>query len=204
MRSPPTGSPLTARPSAVPPQQQQQQPVRPKGWWIAVAWGFFVVCVIAGVVLFGTGLTGGLGDAAPSRSFAPGETVTLTLDPADKPAIYLTRGTQVNWECRIDGNAKLVKATGGQTVQINGPQWELIALVNAPAKGDYKVTCTIDEQADTRFGLGRDLTIVAGGVLGGAAALIIVPSAGFVVAVIWTIVIVVRRNNHRRRLTTAG
>lgn len=174
--------------------------IRPRAWWIAVAWGFALLCVIAGFAVFATGLVSGVSGAAPSKTFAPGEKVTLTIDPAEQPALYLTRGQQVTWECQIGGNGKLVTSPASQTVELNGVSWELIALVNVPAKGDYELTCTIEEQAATRFGLGRDLTSAAGSVIGGVVALFAIPGVGILVAIIWTIVVVVRRNSHRKRL----
>ncbi|WP_246267175.1 hypothetical protein [Nonomuraea typhae] len=172
--------------------------------WVGVAWGVAVLFVIAGIVVFVTGLAGGVTSAAPSGSFAPGQQSTVTIDPGDRPALYLTRGTQVSWECQINGNAKLINVPANQTVTVNDTSWELIALINAPAAGDYQVTCTIDPSAPTRFGVGSDLSTAAGGIVGGVAALFLLPALGVLIAIVWTVVVVVRRGSHRKRLAAGG
>ncbi|MFD9945094.1 hypothetical protein ACFWYW_11505 [Nonomuraea sp. NPDC059023] len=196
------GQPPYGAPQFPPPVDGKR--LRPPLWQIAVAWGVAVVFVIAGIALFAGGVTSGVSGAAPGKTFQPGQPATVTIDPADRPALYLSRGTQVSWECQINGNAKLVTTPVNQTVELNGTSWELIALVNAPAAGDYQISCTIEPDAQTRFGVGKDLTAAAGGIMGGVAALFILPAVGVLIAVVWTVVVLVRRSGHRKRLAMGG
>ncbi|GAA0929237.1 hypothetical protein [Nonomuraea longicatena] len=177
--------------------------VRPPLWWIAAGWAVAAVCVITGIALFVTGTVGGLVDSAPSRTFAPGESVTLTIDPGEQPALYVQNTGRLTWECRIGKDGRLV-TTSDQTLTSDGVTWAMIALVNVPAKGDYPIVCTVQEQVRTRFGLGRSLAAGAGGFFGGLAAMVILPMTGIVVGAAVNVVVVVRRNAHRRRLAAGG
>ncbi|MER7499650.1 hypothetical protein AB0L05_12070 [Nonomuraea pusilla] len=181
--------------------------VRPRLWWIAAAWGVALVCVIVGVALFANGVVGGVSGVAPTKTFAAGENVKVTLDPAERPAVYLSSDTPVHYECRISGGpgqAKLATPGTNQTLNDGSATWELILLVNAPKKGEYDLTCAVQEQADVRFGVGRDLLSAAGGIVGGVAALFLVPGFGVLLAIIMTVVVLVRRNGHRKRLAVSG
>ncbi|MEW9547983.1 hypothetical protein [Nonomuraea sp. NPDC050783] len=166
-----------------------------------------MLCGIAGVVLFVGGIVGSVNDLAPTRTFAPGESVTVAADPADKPAVYISTDTPVNYTCQISGGsgqAKLAKTTGTQTVTVNGARWEQILVVNAPAKGDYTLTCANQESATVRYGVGKPLSSAAGGIVGGTAALLGIPGAGVLVAIVVTVVVLMRRSSARRRLAVAG
>ncbi|MFG1943622.1 hypothetical protein [Nonomuraea sp. NPDC048826] len=181
--------------------------LRPRLWWIAAAWGVALACVVAGVTLFATGLPDTVEDLVPSKTFAPGETVTVALDPADRPAVYIATEGRATFECEISGGpgqARLVNSPASQTIRLGSRTWEQILLVNAPAAGDYQLTCAVQEQGDIQFGVGKDLLAAAGGVLGGVAALVLIPGAGVLVAIIVTVVVLVRRRSHRKRLAAVG
>lgn len=77
-------------------------------------------------------------------------------------------------------------------------------MINAPARGDYQLSCTTQEQADVRYGVGRELTSAAGGIAGGVMALILLPGAGLLVAIAGTIIVLVRRSGARKRLAVGG
>ncbi|MEQ4724811.1 hypothetical protein [Nonomuraea sp. B19D2] len=145
-----------------------------------------------------------MNDIAPTRTFASGESVTLPIDPANKPAIYLSSDTAVHYECQISGQAKLAKTRGTQKVTSGAVTWEQLLVINAPAKGDYQLICATEEQADVRFGVGRELASATGGIAGGVAALLLIPGAGLLVAVIGTVVVLVRRSGARKRLAVSG
>jgi hypothetical protein len=196
---PPYGGPQAPYPPYGPPPAR----VRPPLWWIAAGWAVAAVCVITGITLFVTGTVGGLVDSAPARTFAPGESVTLTIDPGRQPALYVQSTGRLTWECRIGKGGRLV-TTSEQTLTANGVTWAMIALVNAPSKADYPIVCTVQEPVQTRFGLGRSLSAGAGGFFGGLAAMVILPMAGIAVGAVVNVVVVIRRNAHRRRLAAGG
>ncbi|MEV0591075.1 YccF domain-containing protein [Nonomuraea cavernae] len=181
--------------------------VRPKLWWIAAGWGVALVCVLAGAVLFVTSISSTVGDLAPTTTFAAGESVTVPINPVDKPVIYLASATRVHYTCQISGGpspARLANTPTDQTVTIGSTRWQLILAINAPAQGDYQLTCATQEQADARFGVGRDASSAAGGLVGGVAALLLIPGLGLLVGIVVTIVVLVRRSGSRKRLAMAG
>ncbi|WP_235854746.1 hypothetical protein [Nonomuraea aridisoli] len=159
----------------------------------------FVLCAAAGVfVLPGGGVAG----AAPTRTFAPGESVTVPVDPAGKPAVYIASDTPVTYECSITGQARLARTTGTEAVTSDGVVWEQFLVINAPAGGEYRLTCVNEEQAAVRYGVGRDLLSAPGGVPG--LVPVLVPAAGLVVAVGGTVFVLIRRNIARKHLAVAG
>nr|SBO93493.1 hypothetical protein BN4615_P3007 [Nonomuraea gerenzanensis] len=167
-------------------------------------WGVFLACGVAGALLFTGGVVTSVADLAPTRTFASGESVTVPVDPADKPGVYIASDTQVRYECSISGQAKLARTTGSQKVTVNGAVWEQFLVINAPAKGDYQLTCTNQEQAAVRYGVGRDAFSAVGGITGGLAALFLIPGAGLLVAIGGTITVLVRRSGARKRLAVSG
>ncbi|HEX4815263.1 MAG TPA: hypothetical protein VFV66_21170 [Nonomuraea sp.] len=176
-------------------------------WWIAGVWALAVTAGLAGVAVFVGGVVGSVSDLAPTRTFASGESVTVPVDPADKPAVYIATDTPVSYECAVSGGpgqAKLAKTAGSQTVTADAVVWEQLLVINAPAKGDYQLTCANKESANVRYGVGRPLSSAAGGVLGGAAALFLIPGAGILIAITGTVVVLVRRRSARGRLAGAG
>ncbi|MGN9837988.1 hypothetical protein ACTMTI_07690 [Nonomuraea sp. H19] len=166
-----------------------------------------MVCAVAGVAVFIGGVGSSVSDLAPTKTFASGESVTVPIDPADKPVIYLASNAAVRYECEISGGpgpAKLAKTTGSQTITLGSTVWEQILVINAPAKGDYQLTCTNEEQATVRYGVGRPVTAAVGGVAGGLAALFLIPGAGLLIAIIGTVVVLMRRKASRKRLAVGG
>ncbi|MDA0634670.1 hypothetical protein OUY22_14700 [Nonomuraea sp. MCN248] len=183
--------------------------VRPRLWWIAAAWGVAVVCVVAGVFVFVNGVTNTVTDMAPTTTFAAGEKVSVSLDPEERPAVYIATQGRAAFTCEISGGpgqARLVNTQGRQTVTGGGRTWEQILLVNAPAAGDYQLTCAVQGEAgqEVEFGVGRDALSVAGGLIGGVAALLLIPGVGVLTAIVVTVVVLVRRRSHRRRLAAVG
>ncbi|GAA2205724.1 hypothetical protein GCM10009850_011820 [Nonomuraea monospora] len=162
------------------------------------------MCGIAGVLLFAGGVVTSVTDLAPTRTFASGESVTVSVDPAEKPGVYIASDTQVTYNCSISGQAKLAKTTGSQKVTAGGAEWEQFLVINAPAKGDYQLTCTNQEQAAVRYGVGRDAFSAVGGITGGLAALFLIPGAGLLIAIGGTITVLVRRSAARKRLAVSG
>lgn len=213
---PPGAGPYGQQPGYGPPPQYGQGPfarqvdpkeLRPRRRWIAVAWGVAALCLAAGVVLFFTSVMTTVGEVAPTTTFAPGETTTVSLDPAERPAVYISGTGQIAYECEIaggPGQARLVRPTTTQNVTADGRLWELILLVNAPAAGEYQLTCAVQEQGDVQFGVGRDVLGAAGGIVGGVAALLLIPGAGVLVAIIVTVIVLVKRSGHRKRLAAMG
>ncbi|MGR6922493.1 hypothetical protein ACU635_50280 [[Actinomadura] parvosata] len=174
---------------------------------MAAAWGVFLACCVAGVLLFGGSVAGGVANLAPTRTFASGETITVPVDPAQKPGVYIASDTRVTYDCSItggSGQARLARTTGSQKVTAGGAVWEQFLVINAPAKGDYQLTCANQEQAAVRYGVGRDTFSAVGGITGGLAALILIPAAGLLVAVGGTITVLVRRSGARKRLAVGG
>jgi hypothetical protein len=166
-----------------------------------------VVCAVVGVFVFAGGIVSSVTDLAPTKTFASGETVTVPIDPADKPAVYVASDTRINYQCEITGGpgqARLVKTTGSETVTNGSTVWEQILVINAPAKGDYQLTCANQEEASVSYGVGRQLASAAGGIAGGVAALFLIPGAGLLVGIIATVVVLVRRSGSRKRLAVSG
>lgn len=179
--------------------------IRPRLRWIGVAWAVAAACIVAGVALFITGITDSVENLVPATTFRPGEPAVVTLDPADRPALYVATTSRVNYDCAITGGATLVSSPATETISANGRRWELILLINAPRAGEYQLSCSIQQPAaDVVFGVGRDVLSAAGGILGGVAALLIIPGVGVLGAIIVTVVVLVRRNGHRKRLAAVG
>jgi hypothetical protein len=189
------------------PPRIDSKAIKPSLWWLAAAWGVFLACAVAGVALFGGGLVSSVTDMAPTKTFESGESVTVTVDPADKPAVYVASAARISYDCAISGGpgqARLAKVAGNQSVTWNDTTWQEILVINAPAKGDYQLTCTNQEQATVRYGVGRDLLSSLGGVTGGLAGLFLLPGAGLLAAVAGTVVVLVRRSGARKRLAVSG
>ncbi|MFD1937296.1 hypothetical protein ACFSKW_38085 [Nonomuraea mangrovi] len=175
----------------VPPPAPGQ--IRPRAWWIAVVWTVALLTAVSGVAGFASDLDSTLKELVPARSFAPGEPVTVTIDPADEPGLYLSSRRPVRFSCEIDGGG-LSEPNGTQTVN----EWELVHVIDVPEKGEYEVYCSAEEDAEARFGVGRLLTAAMGEIAGSVLVLLAVPGAGILFAIIMTIAILVRRSNARR------
>ncbi|MEJ3654370.1 hypothetical protein WEH80_15495 [Actinomycetes bacterium KLBMP 9759] len=178
--------------------QRPQGPIRPRLLWIPVMWGVFVVLLGVGILVFINGLTSVVGGAAPTTTFQSGETAQLTLDPAEKPAIYVSADGPVNIDCEIVGDSssqglKLIQAPGNTSLTSNGREWGLVFLIDAPRKGKYELTC---DAPGALLGVGKELP--AGALATPILVLVLLPGVGFVAAVVTTIVVLVRRNGARK------
>ncbi|MEV7007862.1 hypothetical protein [Streptosporangium sp. NPDC051022] len=180
--------------------------VKPGIGWIVGVWLLFVLSVIIGIGGFAGGIFSAVTEAAPATSFGSGQKTTVSIDPADKPAIYVSaaKGTQFNCELEGDpGTVRLQQPGIQQTVTRDGVLWELALRIGVDKAGDYPLTCTTSGEAtDAKFGVGKE--IVATSVVGGTLILIGVPSIGFLLAVIVTIVVLVKRSGARRRQAAAA
>ncbi|MFD0659396.1 hypothetical protein [Thermocatellispora tengchongensis] len=182
-----------------------KQQIRPKLTWVWLSWVVAILCLIGGVAGGVAGLFGSVSDVAPATPFAPGQTASVTLDPADQPALYIATDQNVNYECSIDNGGKLTRSAVSQNVTVNNVNWQLILNIEVPKAGTYKVACATQENApDVRFGVGRNLGDVASGLGGSVAVLFGVPTAGFLFAIIVTIVVLVRRSGARKRLAASA
>ncbi|ETK35913.1 hypothetical protein [Microbispora sp. ATCC PTA-5024] len=179
---------------------QASGPVRPRLLWIFLAWALFVVLVVAGVGGLAGGIFSTIDDTAPSTTFASGQTVSVALDPHDKPAIYAAADQPTNVQCQVgdgqDPSVTLTKPAASQTVSVNGTTWELLFDVGVPKAATYQVTC---EGEGVRFGVGKQFAANAGKIVGGAVAFLALPVVGFLSAVVVTVVVLVRRAGARRR-----
>ncbi|MFI6451165.1 hypothetical protein ACIBF6_06380 [Streptosporangium amethystogenes] len=208
--------------------------IKPSIGWIIGAWLLALVSIIVGIVGFVGGVQGAVGglldvvtSAAPTKTFAPGENVTVALDPADKPAIYLATNGPTSFECTLTGGTgtpSLRKPPVPQSVPgSDGTLWEMGLQIGVEQVGDYQVTCTADPAEGTTFGVGQELTaeslvgkaaevntlsadqqLAAESLARGVAYIFGVPSIGILLAIIVTIVVLVKRSNARKRLAAAS
>ncbi|WP_433254273.1 hypothetical protein ACQPYK_12290 [Streptosporangium sp. CA-135522] len=179
--------------------------IKPSIGWIVGAWLVFVLSIIVGIAGFAGGIFSAITDAAPTSSFGSDKTVTVRLDPADKPAVYVSAETGTKFECQLQGDpakVRLEQPGVQQTVTADGVIWEMALRVGVDKAGDYQLTCTAPETSNARFGVGKE--IAAGSVMSGAVALFAVPALGFLLAVIVTIVVLVRRSGARKRRAAAA
>ncbi|MEV0149229.1 MULTISPECIES: hypothetical protein [unclassified Nonomuraea] len=179
--------------------------LRPPLWWVWAAWGLALVCVVAGVALFASGVADTARSALPTKTFGSGETVTVTVDPADEPVVYLASASPVQYTCSAGGGtgrALLARMPGSMTVTQDSTTWRAILALNVPEAGAYQLKCDTAEGSGARFAVGS--AVDAGGLLGGVAALFLLPGAGVLVAVVLTVVVLVRRSGHRKRLAAGG
>lgn len=194
------------RGSYPPPQAGRPAKVRPRLLWVWLAWLFAIVCGVAGIVGFAGGIFSTLNDAAPAKSFGSGTAQSVSLDPKDKPAIWAAADQPSNVQCEVRGGSDqkitLTQPAGSQTLTIGSTKWELLFKIGVPAAGTYQVTCQAEDASSVRFGVGKELTASANGLVGGVVVLFVVPLAGFAVALTTTIVVLVRRGRNRRQAAT--
>ncbi|MBB2912163.1 hypothetical protein FHS43_003443 [Streptosporangium becharense] len=183
--------------------------VKPSLGWIFGAWFLAIVSVIIGIVAIvggGVGLVKAVADAAPTESFASGETVTVSLDPANKPAIYISTSAPTKYECSLQGASeadkpRLEKSVGTQTVTLNGVVWEQGLRIGIDKAGDYQVRCVADQADTTKFGVGREFVT---GAVAGVVAGFGIPLVGILLAIVVTIVVLVKRSRARKRQAAAA
>ncbi|WP_066945459.1 hypothetical protein [Microtetraspora fusca] len=175
-------------------------PVRPRILWIVIAWVIFVVLLILGVAGFARGLGSAVKDAASLTTFSAGESVSVRLDPKDRPAIYAAAEQAADVSCTVEGapglDIRLTRPSAAQSITYDGTTWEMVFQIGAPTAGDYQVSCTGE---GVRFGVGKEIIGSVGKVVGGAVAMIALPSVGFLIAIVVTIVVLVRRAGARKR-----
>ncbi|MER6826675.1 hypothetical protein ABT352_11865 [Streptosporangium sp. NPDC000563] len=180
--------------------------IKPGIGWIVGVWLLALVSIVVGIGGFAGGILGAVTDAAPTRTFAPGETATVALDPADKPAIYVATGGPTKFECTLTGGTstpRLQKPDIQQTVAgSDGVTWEMGLRVGVDQAGDYQVQCSADPADGTTFGVGRELS--ADSLVGGVAALFLIPGIGILLAIVVTIVVLVKRSGARKRQAAAA
>ncbi|MFI7032699.1 hypothetical protein ACIBK1_28620 [Microbispora rosea] len=198
---PPAPAGATLRlPHPFPPPYAGSRPVRPRLLWVFLSWALFVVLLVAGVGGFAGGLFSTLGDAAPATIFSGGQSVSVALDPADRPAIYAAVDQPTDVRCQLgdgtDSRVRLTRPAISQTFTLNGTTWELLFEAGVPEAGTYPLACEGD---GVRFGVGKQLADAAGLLVGGTVALLTLPTVGFLAALIVTIVVLARRSAARRR-----
>ncbi|WP_285704275.1 hypothetical protein [Microtetraspora sp. NBRC 16547] len=175
-------------------------PVRPRILWIVLAWVLFLVLLVVGVAGFAGGLTSTIKDAASITTFESGKSVSVELDPKDKPAIYASSDQRADISCEVAGapglDVKLTRPSTSQTFTYGDTTWEMVFQIGTPAAGTYQVSC---EGEGVTFGVGKEIIGSVGKLVGGAIAMVALPILGFLVAVIVTIVVLVRRGGARKR-----
>jgi hypothetical protein len=115
---------------------------------------YVVVVVIA--VFMGLDFLGVGRYAPPPTTFASGERVIVSLDPADNPMIYASGEQLGRYSCDLSGPGReglsLTEATPVQSTKLlNGVLWFHVLYVEVPAPDEYQVAC---EGEDMRFGVG--------------------------------------------------
>ena len=180
--------------------------IKPSIGWIVGVWLLALLSIFIGIGGLAGGVLSAFTSAAPTQTFAPGETATVTLDPADKPAVYVSTNQPTNFECALTGGTgtpSLHEPTVQQTVSgSDGVIWEMGLQIGVEQAGDYQVKCTAEPEEGTRFGVGRELA--AESLVGGVIALFVVPSVGILLAIVVTIVVLVKRSGARRRRAAAS
>ncbi|WP_204044702.1 hypothetical protein [Acrocarpospora phusangensis] len=154
-----------------------------------------------GIVGFAGGIFSTINEAAPTTTFASGETVRVELDPAAKPAIWAAADQATNVECQVQGADPSQKITltqpgASQTLTIGSTQWEMLFVVGVPSAGSYQVSC---DGEGVRFGVGKELIGGAEKIVGGVLLLLGLPVIGFLIAVVVTIVVLAKRSGARKR-----
>lgn len=143
-------------PYGPPPVFTPMPVIRPSVGWIVGAW---VAAVILGTVAFIYGLVGvvsatadGYLGSAPTSTFTSGQSVTVTLDPANGPGVYADAYPQES-ECEVKGGT-VNRVSAGTHVRVGeGTLWDRDFDLVVPAKGEYQVTCTASDYTG-RFGIG--------------------------------------------------
>ncbi|GLY72956.1 hypothetical protein [Actinoallomurus iriomotensis] len=142
--------------------------------------------------------------AGPTRTFGPGETVTVHLNKDPRPGFYVTDAGSPDDRCYARDSAGRGFAaepiSGTATITENGTRWHVLSHLRLPADGTYQVGCApTSASAGVRYGIGTPPG--AGRMVGDIFAVILIPMAAFAAAIVIIIVVTVRRSSHRRRLT---
>lgn len=167
-------------------------PPRTRVTGIVVSW---VVFVVLGLVA----LSGFLGtsavrtsEAKPTMTFVSGQVLTVSLDPAERPAVYVAAAGPARVACAIADRGRLESLENGASVTDRGTRWEPGFRIAVPEPGTYSLRCTGDETL--RFGVGKEL---AGDVVVWMVLLFVLPGLGLVGAVFTTAVVISKRRADR-------
>lgn len=155
---------------------------------MAASWVLCVVLCVLAVI----GFVGALTSAAPSSTFASGERVTVTLDPADEPVLYRTGNAAGQASCELYGpsaDGLALTVSTGMTLGLNDVTWNSVFDITVPARGEYQVACV--GEASPTFGVG---TAIGPGVL----LWPLLGLLGFIIATTTTVVVLVKRSRARR------
>lgn len=173
--------------------------------WILFAWLGFAAAIVI-LILGTTASVSAIGEeAAPPRTFAGGETVSIALRPEDKPVLYASTSGPVRFRCEATtasgGRVALTRPGYNVTFTADGRIWEYIFDIGVTAPGDYRITCQAPESSDIVFGVGKQfggeqIAQTAGHIL----LYIGLVFVAFVAAVVVTVLVLVRRSRARRRL----
>ncbi|WP_260615791.1 serine/threonine-protein kinase [Microbispora sp. KK1-11] len=121
----------------------------------------------------------GMGISATPRSVSgDGSALTVALNPALKPAIYVS-GASPDPRCEVENghgrNARLVRPAASYRPFATGDaKWRLLYEIRAPKTATYTVTCSGE---DTVFGVGAAPSAEVRSVAGAAAALLVLLAA---------------------------
>ncbi|MEU6999284.1 hypothetical protein [Nonomuraea sp. NPDC046570] len=190
-------------PYGPPPVFTPQPQVRPNVGWIVLAWTLAFV-ISACTVVFGlfslmTTVIGGLVGPPPAVTFSGGQSVTVELDPAERPGFYRDMLTPFDTEqtCSVAGGTT-DDAVKGPMAYGEGLMWERILEIKVPAAGEYQVTCAVTAGEATRFSVAMatatpDRTLPYLLIFG-------VPGVCVAGATTATVLIARRRAAHRREL----
>ncbi|MEU6412515.1 protein kinase [Microbispora sp. NPDC046933] len=128
-----------------------------------------LLVAVAAVCEVGMGIS-----ATPGRTSSDGSALTVALNPALKPAIYVS-GASADPRCAVENgrgrNVRLVRpAMGYQPFTTGDAQWRLLYEIRASKTGTYKVICSGE---DTVFGVGTAPSAGVRNVVGAAVALLV-------------------------------
>ncbi|MGI5156138.1 protein kinase domain-containing protein [Microbispora sp. CA-102843] len=130
------------------------KPRRYPAWLRRTTRAWAVLCgllmAVAAVCEVGMGIS-----ATPRRISGDGSPLTVALNPALKPAIYISDASP-DPRCEVENgrgrNARLARpATSYRPFATGAVKWRLLYEIRAPKTDTYKVTCSGD---DTVFGVG--------------------------------------------------
>ncbi|WP_329255967.1 hypothetical protein OG417_15470 [Actinoallomurus sp. NBC_01490] len=185
----------------VPPPYPSAAEIRPRRLWFLIAALIVVAGLATAAVIFVRLIVG----AGPTRTFGPGETVTLHLGKDPRPGFYVTDAGSPDDRCYTrDSTGRQFTAepiSGTATITENGTRWHVLSHLRLPAGGTYQVTCPrTATNSDARYGIGTPPG--AGQMVGSIFAVILIPLATLAIAAVIIIVVAVRRSSNRRRLTS--
>jgi hypothetical protein len=159
---------------------------------IVVSWAVFVVLGLVALSGFLGTVAAGVNEAKPAVTFAGGQVIDVTLDPGDRPAIYVAAQSPSRVGCAISRGGRLTSVQDGPTVRDHGTEWQLAFRVTVPEPGAYQVRCTGE---GVTFGVGKELA--GGDLVVWTVLLIVLPALGFIGAVVTTAIVIGKRRADR-------